>query len=82
MNRRLFMANSTAALTAAMLPWAVNAQDGRRLKGYLRTNWSGDPLAYGSYSYLAQGSGNADREIAAAPIVRGFGLACPTYPRN
>lgn len=68
MNRRLFVANATAALTAAMTPWAANAQDGRRLKGYLRTNWSQDPFSYGAYSYLARGSGNADREIVAAPI--------------
>lgn len=68
MNRRIFMAQSTATLTAAMIPWPAKAENRRRLKGYLRTNWSQDPLAYGSYSYLALGSGNADREIVAAPI--------------
>lgn len=39
-----------------------------RLLGYLRTNWSQDPFAYGAYSHLAAGSGNADREILAEPI--------------
>ena len=36
--------------------------------GYIRTNWSQDPFAYGSYSYLAVGSGNSDRETLAEPI--------------
>ncbi len=38
------------------------------LVGYLRTNWSQDPFAYGSYSYLAVGSGNKDRLTVVEPI--------------
>ncbi|MEO1458236.1 MAG: FAD-dependent oxidoreductase [Pseudomonadota bacterium] len=38
------------------------------LTGYLRTNWSRDPFSYGSYSFLAAGSGEADRAVAAAPV--------------
>lgn len=70
MDRRTFGAGVSAAISGAFLPAPGNAQsvNGRQLKGYLRTNWSRDPFSYGSYSYLARGSGNADRAIVAEPI--------------
>ncbi|MEL6345264.1 MAG: FAD-dependent oxidoreductase [Myxococcota bacterium] len=41
------------------------------LVGYLRTNWSQDPYAFGSYSYPSQqsaGTGESDRAMVEAPI--------------
>ena len=68
MERRDFM----ALLAAAPLSGYLNAADVPKtpslLVGYLRTNWSQDPFSYGSYSYFAKGSGNADREIVLEPI--------------
>ncbi|MEM7568558.1 MAG: FAD-dependent oxidoreductase [Pseudomonadota bacterium] len=72
MDRRSLMLSAGAALTAAMLPvptWAqAVAGAGRAPKGYLRTNWSQDPFAYGSYSYTAKGSSMRDRRRLAKPI--------------
>ena len=36
--------------------------------GYLRTNWSQDPYAYGSYSHIAKGAWRKDHRRIAAPI--------------
>ena len=70
MNRRHFIASTGAAIGGGFLPAPSGAQTvyGRKLKGYLRTNWSQDPFSYGSYSYLSRGSGNADRRCVAEPI--------------
>lgn len=49
-------------------PAAVGAVGGRQLRGYLRTNWSRDPYAFGSYSHFAKGSSQKDRDRLRAPI--------------
>ncbi|MEM9838220.1 MAG: FAD-dependent oxidoreductase [Pseudomonadota bacterium] len=68
MERRDLMKSAGAALAAAMLPLPVQAQSALKPTGYLRTNWSRDPFAYGSYSYTAKGSSMRDRRRLAAPI--------------
>ncbi len=66
------IAHGTAAaglgLTTGFNQPPVLAQGSRKLKGYLRTNWGKDPFSYGSYSHLAAGSGNADRDTVVDPI--------------
>ena len=48
--------------------WSGECATRSTLNSYIRTNWSQDPFSYGSYSYLAKGSGNADRTVLAEPI--------------
>ena len=50
------------------LPWHDAQADGATLRGYLRTNWSHDPYAFGSYSYVAKGARQSDRRTLGAPI--------------
>ena len=40
----------------------------RKLLGYLRTNWSEDPFAYGAYSHVAKDQRPEDRATLEAPI--------------
>ncbi len=68
MQRRQFMTSAAAILMAAMVPIPLRAQTALKAKGYLRTNWSKDPFAYGSYSYVAKGARQRDRRRLAAPI--------------
>ncbi|MEM9054886.1 MAG: FAD-dependent oxidoreductase, partial [Pseudomonadota bacterium] len=68
MKRRIFLQSTAAALTAAMLPLPSLAQNTLRANGYLRTNWSQDPFAYGSYSYVAKGAQKRDHRRMAEPI--------------
>lgn len=54
-----------------MVPFVPNAAMAGRatqLQGYLRTNWSRDPLSFGSYSYVARGARQRDRKRLAEPI--------------
>ena len=68
MKRRDFLGKLSAVPVLGFTPWE-EGQSGRiPLVAYLRTNWSQDPFAFGSYSYLAAGSGNSDRLIVAEPI--------------
>ena len=48
--------------------WVRAAPNGAGLKGYIRTNWSADPLSYGSYSYVAKGTGPEEYRALAEPI--------------
>ena len=68
MDRRNFL----GMLAAAPLSGYVKAADVPKtpspLVGYVRTNWSQDPFSYGSYSYFAKGSGDADRKTLLEPI--------------
>ncbi|WP_370227348.1 FAD-dependent oxidoreductase [Cognatishimia sp.] len=64
--RRQTLAGMGAALTAAMLP--VQGMAAGAPRGYLRTNWSRDPFALGSYSYTAKGARKKDRRNIEAPI--------------
>ncbi|MEM9274516.1 MAG: FAD-dependent oxidoreductase [Cyanobacteria bacterium P01_F01_bin.143] len=71
MNRRDFILGTGAAVGAVFLPWPSHAQPktGPQLKGYLRTNWSQDPFAYGTYSYIAKGSRRRDHKNLAKPLM-------------
>ena len=52
----------------AVSPSLASAQTPSPLKGYVRTNWSRDPLSFGAYCFLAAGSGDADRVTLAQPL--------------
>jgi monoamine oxidase len=56
------------APTLGYAKWKGPSKTASPLVGHIRTNWSQDPFSYGSYSYLAKGSGNADRVKLAEPI--------------
>ena len=76
MKRRDVLSGLIGGATGALLPWrGVQAQiqesaQGAFLKGYLRTNWSQDPYAFGSYSYVATGAWQSDRGVLGASIER------------
>jgi monoamine oxidase len=38
------------------------------LQSYLITRWQSDPFALGSYSYIAPGASNRDRQALANPV--------------
>jgi len=77
MKRREVFAGSTAAVLAGMTPWPLNAQTNEHpnLLGYLRTNWSRDLFSFGTYSYLARGSGRRHHRQLAKPIANKVYLA-------
>ena len=61
LNRRDLLALLGSSTALGFVPWTGQAQSGLpRLVGYLRTNWSRDPFAFGSYSHIAKGSTRAD----------------------
>ena len=57
------------ALLAAFTACPATAQP-RAATGYLRSNWSRDPFARGSYSYLPHGATLADHAALARPMGR------------
>ncbi|MEM6502073.1 MAG: FAD-dependent oxidoreductase [Cyanobacteria bacterium P01_C01_bin.89] len=71
MNRRDFILAAGAATSSGFIAWPSHAQPetGPKLKGYLRTNWSRDPFAYGTYSHIAKGSGRGDHRRLAKPLM-------------
>ncbi len=68
MNRRDVIAALGALPVLACAPAWAAGKTRSPLTGYVRTNWSRDPFSYGAYSFLAKGSGDADRAVLAAPI--------------
>lgn len=68
MNRRKLLTGLSFGTASMFLPWHGAQADGAALRGYLRTNWSRDPYAFGSYSYVAKGARQRDRMILGAPI--------------
>lgn len=68
MKRRDFLGSVAAGLAAGFAPLPARAQAGRAATGYIRTNWSRDPYSFGSYSFIANGSGRSDHRALAAPI--------------
>ena len=66
MERRRFLASAGAAALAGLLPAPSWARE-RGLTGYLRTNWSRDPHAFGSYSYIARGARARDHRVLGEP---------------
>ena len=73
MERRTALGMVSGGLMAAMTSASSIAASGkaagaRTLRGYIRTNWSRDPFAFGSYSYIARGARRRDRRIIEAPV--------------
>ncbi|MEM9178824.1 MAG: FAD-dependent oxidoreductase [Pseudomonadota bacterium] len=83
MKRRTFLTSVSAGLVASMLPLPAIAQTPLAANRYLRTNWSKDPFACGSYSFVARGARKRDHKRLAKPIdgtVFFAGEAChPSY---
>ena len=71
MNRRNFIVGAGAAMGTRFISWPSHAQPttGPQLKGYLRTNWSRDPFAYGTYSHIAKGSSRRDHWHLSQPLM-------------
>ena len=68
MNRRQLLKGAAGGLLMGFLPWHGVQAKGRKLVGYIRTNWSKDPFSYGSYSYIAKGSKKSDIRALEKPI--------------
>ena len=68
MDRRNILLGAGAGMAAGFLPWTADAQGGRTPVGYIRTNWSRDPYAFGSYSYIAKGARRRDIRRLGRPI--------------
>ena len=68
MDRRTLLAMLPASLAIPSPPLRARAATGHQLVGYLRTNWSRDPFALGSYSYAAKAAMASDRRQLAAPV--------------
>ena len=68
MNRRQLLKGSAAGLLMGFVPWKGAQAQGRKLIGYIRTNWSKDPFSFGSYSYIAKGAKRSDIRALEAPI--------------
>ena len=66
--RKLLKTLGAGGLLAGFTAVGASAQSSRGLRGYLRTNWSRDPFALGSYSFLAKGSGVGDMNELARPV--------------
>ena len=67
MQRRASLGLFAGGLLSGFLPWTV-AAEGHRLRGYIRTNWRHDPFAFGSYSYVANGAKQRDRQDIEVPL--------------
>ncbi|MEO1748071.1 MAG: FAD-dependent oxidoreductase [Pseudomonadota bacterium] len=57
-----------AAATTGFVPIAGAASSGPKPLGYIRTNWSRDPYAYGSYSFIAKHAKKRQTRDLAEPI--------------
>jgi monoamine oxidase len=68
MQRRDVLSGMTALGLSGFLPLPAGARGQRRPLGYLRTNWSQDPFAQGSYSFFAKGSRRRDIRELAQPV--------------
>ena len=68
MNRRDVVKNLTLGATGLFVPWHQASARPTKLLAYLRTNWSRDPYAFGSYSYVASDGEQADRTILGSSI--------------
>lgn len=64
----MLLRGAGATLAAGFLPWPISAQTARTPIGYLRTNWSRDPHAFGSYSFIAKGARRRDHRLIERPI--------------
>ena len=66
MDRRRVLTGMGAAALPAFVAAPAWAQE-RGLTGYLRTNWSRDPHAFGSYSYIPHGARGRDHRTLSLP---------------
>lgn len=64
--RNLLLGGLAGALSASLAPASVSGH--RAPRRYLRTNWSRDPFALGSYSHIARGARRADAARLSRPI--------------
>ncbi|WP_419906969.1 FAD-dependent oxidoreductase [Hoeflea sp.] len=68
MDRRAALSLLGAGFVAGFVPWTGANAENRRLRGYIRTNWSRDPYSRGSYSYVARGARQRDRRRIESPV--------------
>ena len=68
MNRRKTLKMFGAGFLSGFVPAPLAYAGTRPLRGYVRTNWSRDPLTYGSYSYVPKGVRLRDRKALEKPI--------------
>lgn len=68
LNRRQFVKATSSALMLAFTPWHGVQAKQQKLRGYIRTNWSQDPFAYGSYSYVAKAANRRDIHALEKPV--------------
>ena len=83
MKRREVLGGVATGVIAGFIPWRGATAGNHRLKGYLRTNWSRDPFAMGSYSFAAKGAKRSDRRhLRDALGTRVFFAGEATDPRQ
>ena len=68
MQRRTMLRGVAAGVAGAFLRADRLLANGARLTGYLRTNWSRDPYAFGSYSYTPRGVFRTAHRVLAEPV--------------
>lgn len=66
--RRNFLVTSGASLAVGFTATSLSAQGSRRAVGYRRTNWSRDPYAFGSYSFVPKNARKQDVKTLAESI--------------
>lgn len=68
---KLFAIGGVGSLLGCKTAGLTPSAGARQLLGYVRTNWSRDPYAFGSYSYVSSsspGTGEPDKRVVEAPI--------------
>ena len=69
LDRRSILRAASAVAGLTFTPLGAAYGKSRHIPiGYIRTNWSRDPFAYGSYSFFARGSGRSDTRALSEPI--------------
>ena len=76
LNRRKLLASLGFGVAGATSPWKplpslvgeARAAGRHRPRGYIRTNWSQDPFALGSYSIVVRGARQRDRRRLEEPV--------------
>ena len=83
MDRRALLAALGTSAALRFTPWQGARAGGRQPAGYIRTNWSQDPFAFGSYSYVAKGAWQNMRRALETPIdEQVFFAGEAAYPRH
>lgn len=68
LKRRDFMMTSGATVALGCAGSSASAQESRRVLGYERTNWTRDPYAFGSYSFVPKNARQRHVDILAEPV--------------